>query len=421
MSKDPSKRESDHRIFLVRTALSAFGDNMMAPYIGVYAVQMGANPAEMGWLRSLQNLSGNTMQIAWGMAMDRIGRSVLFVLLGGLVGGILWLPLLFVSTPQQIIIIVVLQGLFLSMAAPSSLAVNDALVPRSKRSQGVGELYSTWMLGTIPAILISGYLMSQTRESLRAMYFLPILMAALFRGGSSLLLFPMMRREKHEVERPANPSESIFDNMRIILQNANLRRLYLISFFQGLFMAFAWPLFPITNVIVTRNNMFLIAMLSITHTAISSATYPYFGRLADRFGKKPIIMLGRIGIALVPISYALSTEPWHLITAHIFWGVFMMAESVTTAYILENAEPSSVGTSLAFYSMIYGAATFLGSLGGGYLVNELINLGYPKTNALTMGFLTAAGGRFVTGIAYGKLREEPEPPPPYPRGLGSPI
>jgi len=403
MGRNLSQRELDRRVFLLRTGLSGFGDSMMAPYVGVYAVQMGANPAEMGWLRSLQNLSGNTMQLAWGMAMDRIHRPVLFVLLGGFIGGILWLPLLFVSSPEQIIIIVVVQGLILSMVSPSSLAVNDTLVPKSKRGQGVGELHAVWMIGSIPATLLAGYLMSQTHESLKAMYFLPIVLGTIFRAGSSLLLWPLMQREKHEAKSPVqNP----FENIGIILQNPSLRILYLISFFQGFFMSFAWPLFPIANVIVSENDMFLIAMLTITNTLISSLTRPYFGRLADRFGKKPIIMLGRIGIALVPLSYALSSKPWHLIIAHVFWGVFMMAESVTAAYILENTQPESVGTSIAFYSTVYGVATFLGSLAGGYLVNELHVLGFELTTALTIGFLFAAVGRAVTGISYGKLREE---------------
>ncbi len=406
MSRTLKRRRLDRYVFLVRTGLSAFGEAMMAPYIGIYAVQMGANPAEMGWLRSLQNLAGNTMQLAWGIAMDRIGRPILFVLFGGLVAGILWFPLLFVSSPQQIIIIVVIQGLVFSMVPPSSLAVNDSLVPRSRRSQGVGEFHSVWMIGSIPATLLAGYLMSRAGGSLKEMYFLPIVLATVFCAGPSLLLLPMMRRERSEAKASVrNP----FDNVGVILQNPSLRTLYLVSFFQGFFMSFVWPLFPIADVIVTKNDMFIIATLTITHTLISSLSRPYFGQLADKFGKKPIIMLGRIGIALVPICYAFSTEPWHLIVAHIFWGVFMMAETITSAYILENTQPESVGTSIAFYSAIYGVATFLGSLAGGYLVNELVIQGLELTAALTIGFLFAAGGRAVTGIAYGKLREDIPP------------
>lgn len=400
MNRDPNRRSHDHWIFLVRTSLSAFGESMMAPYVGVYAVQMGANPAQMGWLRSLGNLSTNTLQLAWGMAMDRIGRPLIFVFIGSLIGGILWIPLLFVSTPQQIIVIVVIQGLFLSMLGPSSVAVNDSLVPRSKRSQGVAELHSAWMLGSIPATLLAGYLMSGITGSLKAMYFLPIILAALFRGGSSLLIWPMMRRERRKTKSVA---KSFFHNMGVILQNRSLRILYLISLFQGFFMSFAWPLFPIADVIVTENNMFIIALLSVTHTTISSFTYPYFGRLADRFGKKPIIMLGRIGIALVPFTYAYATESWHLIIAHIFWGIFMVAESITQAYILDNAKPDAIGTSLASYGLILGISTFLGSLSSGYLVNEMLILGFEQIDALSIGFLIAAGGRVGTGLAYSRL------------------
>lgn len=172
-------------------------------------------------------------------------------------------------------------------------------------------------------------------------------------------------------------------------------------------MSFAWPLFPIANVIVTKNDMFIVAMLNVTHTAISSLIYPYFGRLADRHGKKTIIMLGRIGIALVPFTYAFATESWHLFIAHIFWGIFMVAESITQAYILDNAQPDAIGTSLASYGLILGISTFLGSLASGYLVNELIILGFEQLTALSIGFLIAAGGRVGTGLAYSRLADRP--------------
>lgn len=404
--RERGRRESDRRTFLVRTGLASFGDNMMAPYIGVYAVQMGATPAEMGWLSSLQNLSGNTMQFPWGTAMDQIGRPVLFVLLGGFIGGMLWLPLLFVSTPEQIIMIVFLQGLFMSMTGPSSLVVNDDLLPRSKRTQAVAEFHSAWMIGTIPAILLSGYLMSQTKDSLKAMYFTPIIMAAVFRAGSALLLWSMMTRERHEAARSNN---RVLDNIGTIMQNPSLRIMYSISFFQGFFMSFAWPLFPIANVIITKNNMFYIALLSATSTIVSSLTRPYFGKLADRFGKRPIIMLGWAGMAIFPLSYVFATEPWHLLIANAFVGLFMMADSITQAYIIENSQPEWLGTSLSFYGVLYGIATFFGSLAGGYLVNSLLILGFKQANALAVGFLFSTAGRAASGLAYGKLRETRKP------------
>jgi len=138
-------------------------------------------------------------------------------------------------------------------------------------------------------------------------------------------------------------------------------------------------------------------------------TRPSFGKLADRLGKKPIIILGRIGIALVTLVYAFATEPWHLILANIFIGIFVMADSIIPAYILDNTRPGSIGTSLAFYGMVLGIATFFGSLSGGYLVNELMNSGFEQSHALNIGFLLSTAGRVLTGIACVKLKEEKAP------------
>ena len=64
MNEEDDQRRSDRRVFLLRIGFSSFGESMIGPYIGVYAVQLGATPAEMGWLRSLQQFSGSTMQLA---------------------------------------------------------------------------------------------------------------------------------------------------------------------------------------------------------------------------------------------------------------------------------------------------------------------------------------------------------------------
>lgn len=376
---------------------------MMGPYIGVYAVQLGATPAEMGWLQSLQQFSGSTMQLAWGWLMDRLGRPVLFVFVGGLIGGILLLPLLFVSSPQEIIIIAVLLGLGASMVGPSAPTVNNNLVPSSKRSQGVGEYHSLMTIGAIPATLLAGYLMSQTRGSLKAMYFLPIVMGATIRVGAAILLWPMMRREKRTAERG---TQGLFENIGFILENSSLRIFFIISFFNGFFQSFPRTLFPIANVLITKNNMFFIGLLSITHTVISSLTRPYFGRLADRFGQRPFLVLGRTGMALTTLGYALATEPWHLIIANISWGIFAMEGTITQAYLLSHANPESIGTSLAFYSTVNSIAGVLGALASGYLVNELLSYGFAQTIALSIGFFVATGGRALTGITCLKLKEK---------------
>jgi len=111
-------------------------------------------------------------------------------------------------------------------------------------------------------------------------------------------------------------------------------------------------------------------------------------------------------MALTPLIYALATEPWHLLIAHVSWGITTIANTMTLAYLLEHADPEMRGTSLAVHAAISGIAGFLAPLASGYLANELLFRGYTQTRALWIGFSLTAGARVIDGILHTKLEEE---------------
>lgn len=97
--------------------------------MGVYAVQLGASSSEMGWFQSPASLSNNVLQILWGKLSDRIDRRTPFIVLGGLTLLGLWLPMMFVTTANQLIILIAIQALLGSMATPAWTALIGDLVP----------------------------------------------------------------------------------------------------------------------------------------------------------------------------------------------------------------------------------------------------------------------------------------------------
>jgi len=247
---EEGQRRSDRQLFLLSQGIGAFGSSLISPYLGVYAVQLGATPAEMGWFRSLERVSRSATQLIWGGVMDRIGRPLLLVFIANLLGALALVPLLFVSSPRDLIIIVFMLGLIGAVGDPSTTAANDNLAPASKRNQAIGELHAIYGFSSIPAMLLAGHIMSRTVGNLRAMYFQPIVMSFAVCTGASLLLWPIMRREE---QRATKRREGLFDNVGHIFQDHNLRTFYSISFF----LWFPHTLFPIADVIITKNNMFL--------------------------------------------------------------------------------------------------------------------------------------------------------------------
>jgi MFS family permease len=106
-----------------RQVVNSLGGGMVNPFMGAYAVELGASPSAMGWFQSSTNLSNNLMQVFWGRLSDRLKRRIPFIVFGGTILSKLWIPLIFVANATQLIIILAIQALVGSMATPTWTAL----------------------------------------------------------------------------------------------------------------------------------------------------------------------------------------------------------------------------------------------------------------------------------------------------------
>jgi len=129
------------------------------PFLSPYAVELGASPSEMGWFQSLSNLSNNVMQVFWGELSDRAGKRIPFIVFGGLITAVLWVPMIFVTSASQLILLIAVQALLGSMAIPAWTALIGDLVP-SLRLGRVSATINLWAsVGSLIATLTSGVIM----------------------------------------------------------------------------------------------------------------------------------------------------------------------------------------------------------------------------------------------------------------------
>jgi len=164
---------------------------MVNPFIGAYAVQLGASSSEMGWFQSSANISNNVLQVFWGKLSDRLGKRVPYIILGNLIIMALWIPMMFVTNAAQLIVLVVIQALLGSMATPTWIALVGDLVPPARLGR-VGASISLWAsLGTLVATLLSGFVMISVGGSLQQMFFIPLIVAILCGLISALVMIPV--------------------------------------------------------------------------------------------------------------------------------------------------------------------------------------------------------------------------------------
>jgi MFS family permease len=114
---------------------------------------------------------------------------------------------------------------------------------------------------------------------------------------------------------------------------------------------------------------------------------PYFGRRSDQAGRKPFIVAGLLGYALVSAAFLAVDDVESLIVIRFVQGIASaMIMPVCQAYVGDLTPPSREGTVMGMFNMSIFIGLSLGPLMGGFL-NDRMGL---DAAFMTMGALTFA-------------------------------
>lgn len=100
-----------------------------------------------------------------------------------------------------------------------------------------------------------------------------------------------------------------------------------------------------------------LGLLMAVYSFMQLIFAPMWGKISDRIGRKPVIMIGIVGLALSFFLTAISTTLWMLFAARIIGGLLSAATMPTTmAYVADITTSENRGKGMG----IIGAATGLG-------------------------------------------------------------
>jgi MFS transporter, DHA1 family, multidrug resistance protein len=140
-----------------------------------------------------------------------------------------------------------------------------------------------------------------------------------------------------------------------------------------------------------------LGLLMAVYSLMQLIFAPYWGRLSDRIGRKPVMMIGIGGLALSFFIQAISTELWMLFAARILGGLLSSANMPTAmAYVADITTEENRGKGMG----IVGAA-----VGLGFVFGPAIGGIFSKIS-LSMPFYIASASSLVTLILVSIVLKE---------------
>src|SRR5204863_7481820 len=118
-------------------------------------------------------------------------------------------------------------------------------------------------------------------------------------------------------------------------------------------------------------NGYMIGAIIASYSAMQFLFAPAWGRLSDRIGRRPVILISNCGSC---VSYALfavastmqgKTGLWLLLASRVFAGICGANLSVANAYIADITPPEKRTQKMGLIGMAFGFGFILGPAIGG--------------------------------------------------------
>ena len=156
------------------------------------------------------------------------------------------------------------------------------------------------------------------------------------------------------------------------------------------------PVLPhIVGRFVTDPQGQVLGFLAVT-AAFGVANFlasPMLGALSDRFGRRPILLLGFLALALSFFVTAAAEALWVLVVVRLFSGAMQANVGVAQAYVADITPPEQRARRFGLVGAMFGVGFILGPVVGGTLGD--IDVRLPFVAAGTLALLNFVYGWFV--------------------------
>ncbi len=149
---------------------------------------------------------------------------------------------------------------------------------------------------------------------------------------------------------------------------SSIRRKLAVIFFIMLMdimgLTFLWPVAPY---IVQRysDDALMVTMITVLYAAAQFFAAPLFGKLGDRYGRRPVLLLSIFGSAVGYVIFGVGGALWILFLSRVIDGISGGNLSTAAAYIADISAPDDLSKNFTLVGVAWGLGLILGPALGG--------------------------------------------------------
>lgn len=376
------------RVFAAASFLHDIGSDMIFSVWPLFLTQvLGANMAVVGFIDGLGDTIVSISQAVSGYLSDRIRKRKIFVWMGYLLGGIARIGYALAPSWQWIIPFRILDRSGKMRGAPRDAMLSDVST-RENRGRHFGILRAMDNAGAVVGIILSILLIERIGYS-------SLFLTAAVPSILAVLLVLTFVRE-------STSSTRIFKGVRLTDFTHDLKLYTILS-----------ALFSLGNfsysflLLVARQAGFTVGSIPVLYllfTLMAALFSLPFGKLADKFNRKAVLLCSFILWAGVSTLLLLSHSTTAIIVSFVLYGLHKAAhDPVQKAFAAELAPKDFVASTLGGFQMVIGLCSLPASLMAG-LIWDRIGMMMPFLLSL---ILTVFSSFLLLFVTEGKKSRRP--------------
>ena len=328
---------------------------MIWAFLPIQLRSLGASFSLISLVAFIPAIETIVLSPVWGGILDSTGKGTRILALSFVVQAVGFSLFPFLKDPAQFVFMVALMGLFSSSFIPIFAAL--ATETSTQYGRAIGEFWTAASLGYASATLIGGVLF----QFLDPIYL--YILGALY-GYSGLLVVSFLTKQGLTIVKSVIRPEGYWSLLRqrnvLILCGVSILALVSSSSFNNFFTIY---------LVDSLSGSRLMAGLAATATTVFGAiAFRIVGPLDDRFGRKPMFLLGAVGyMAYFATIYFVTNT----VVVTILWTlpIYPLIQASAAALMSDYTSIADRGKGLGILESAISLGGGLGPLIGGVIAD----------------------------------------------------